>query len=319
MREAAPLWFGDGTFDVAPLCFFQLYTIHCKIGNNIYFLLSNKTQATYRRMLEALRDILIPNAAPELILLDFEKAAQNAFHYVFPNANISGCFFHLCQSLLRKAKELGLKIRIQNDPKFSMLVKSLAALSFVPTDEVVNIFEILIDAFPQDNDVDVDAIRQLLFYFESAYIRNRELAGRIREPRFPPVKWNHFEHVVECLPKTTNCVEGFHNALKSMFLCKHPTVWVLFNRLRRDMAIHRLTLQKPLVENNERRRSKYEDIERRLSLRARNFFWKIINSNTFDLLSTFKCQFSDLSIYFSTLFLFCYILRSRNINTLLII
>ena len=24
---------------------------------------------------------------------------------------------------------------------------------------------------------------------------------------------------------TTNCVEGFHNALNSMFLCKHPTVW----------------------------------------------------------------------------------------------
>ena len=90
-------------------------------------------------MLEALRDILIPNAAPESILLDFEIAAQNAFHHVFPNANISGCFFHPCQNLLRKARELGLKIRIQNHPEFSMLVKSLAALSFVPTDEVVNI------------------------------------------------------------------------------------------------------------------------------------------------------------------------------------
>ena len=38
------------------------------------------------------------------------------------------------------------------------------------------------------------------------------------------------------------------------------------------MAIHCLTLQKSLVENNERRRSKYEDIERRLSLRSKNFF-----------------------------------------------
>ena len=107
---------------------------------------------------------------------------------------------------------------------------------------MVNIFEILIDAFPQDNDIDIDTIRQLLFYFESTYVRNRVLADRIREPRFPPVKWNHFDHVVECLPKM------------------------------RDMAIHRLTLQKSLVENNERRRSKYEDIERRLSLRAMNFF-----------------------------------------------
>ena len=203
-------------------------------------------------MLEALRDILIPNAAPELIILDFEIAAQNAFHYVFPNANISGCFFHLCQSVFRKARELGLKIRLQNDPEFSMLVKSLAALAFVPIDEVVNIFEILIDAFPQDNDIDIDAIRQLLFYFESTYVRNRVLADRIREPRFPPVKWNHFDHVVECLPKTTNCVEGFHNALNSMFLCKHPAVWVLFNglefRLKHTSYFNRKFLQSSRIQ-----------------------------------------------------------------------
>ena len=110
-------------------------------------------------MLEALKDILIPNAAPESILLDFEIAAQNAFHYVFPNSNISGCFCHLCKS---KARELGLKIRIQNDPEFSTLVKSLAAFSFVPTAEVVNIFEILINAFPQNNDVDVGKLMMLM-------------------------------------------------------------------------------------------------------------------------------------------------------------
>ena len=98
---------------------------------------------------------------------------------------------------------------------------------------------------------------------------------------------------MECLPKTTNCVEGFHNALNSMFLCDHPTVWVLFNGLRRDMAIHRLTLQKSLVENNERRRSKYEYVSNGGYLKERGtFFGKIISSNTFDLLSTFKCQFS---------------------------
>ena len=36
------------------------------------------------------------------------------------------------------------------------------ALSFVPADEVVNIFEILMNAFPQNNDVDIDKIMMLI-------------------------------------------------------------------------------------------------------------------------------------------------------------
>ena len=41
--EQAELWLGDGTFDVCPAVYYQLYTIHCKVGINyppcVYFLL----------------------------------------------------------------------------------------------------------------------------------------------------------------------------------------------------------------------------------------------------------------------------------------
>ena len=46
-----------------------------------------------------------------------------------------------------------------------MLVKSLAALSFVPTDQVAYIFEILSYAFPPNNGVDIDAISSVTFVF----------------------------------------------------------------------------------------------------------------------------------------------------------
>ena len=96
---------GDGTFETTPLIFFQLYTIHAKVGNSyppcIYFLLPNKTAETYTRMLEILK-MLHPGLNPSTILLDFELAAINAFKNEFPLSKVSGCFFHLNQSVMRK-------------------------------------------------------------------------------------------------------------------------------------------------------------------------------------------------------------------------
>ena len=102
----AEVWLADGTFKVVPSIFFQMYSIHFSFQAGInpaalYCLLTNKTSDTYTRILEELQR-LIPLAAPRTILLDFERAAMNAFEAAFPNATITGCYFHLCQSIVRK-------------------------------------------------------------------------------------------------------------------------------------------------------------------------------------------------------------------------
>ena len=55
------LLFGDGTFQVVPSVFYQLYTVHAKIGGNyppsIYFLLPNKTARTYGRMVQIMKEV----------------------------------------------------------------------------------------------------------------------------------------------------------------------------------------------------------------------------------------------------------------------
>ena len=71
-------------------------------------MLPNKTGDTYRRLLSAVT-VLIPEAEPDVILLDFEIAAMNAFRATFPNSTVTGCYFHLCQSVLKKTQELGLR------------------------------------------------------------------------------------------------------------------------------------------------------------------------------------------------------------------
>ena len=210
------VWLGDGTFAVVPTVFFQLYTVHVKVGNNyppcVYFLLPNKTQNTYARMLSALKTIL-PDADPGVILVDFESAAQNAFRQTFPNATMKGCLFHLGQSVLRKVGELGLKVEFESNRDFNMAVKSLIALSFVPENEVLERFNELVDSFP-----DLERVEELIAYFEVTYVQGRDRGnGRGRGPaRYPPQVWNHFQDPANNVPRTTNAVEGYHNGLNSL-------------------------------------------------------------------------------------------------------
>ena len=56
-----------------------------------------------------------------------------------------------------------------------------------------------------------------------------------------------------------------------MFLCAHPTVWTFLKGLRRDIAIHRLTVQNVEVQNFERPRNKYINLANRLAAKVAGY------------------------------------------------
>ena len=80
-------WFADGTFKTAPELFYQIYTIHALVDNNIlpcvYALLPNKTEQTYYEMFQQLL-ILKPTLNPRSVMVDFEIGARNALLREFP-------------------------------------------------------------------------------------------------------------------------------------------------------------------------------------------------------------------------------------------
>lgn len=47
------------------------------------------------------------------MIVDFEKSAINAIQEAYPDAHIKGCFYHFNRSLFKKAKQLGIKSRVQ--------------------------------------------------------------------------------------------------------------------------------------------------------------------------------------------------------------
>ena len=49
------------------------------------------------------------NTEPHRVLLDFERAALNAFASHYTRALLKGCYFYLCQAFNRKTNEMDLK------------------------------------------------------------------------------------------------------------------------------------------------------------------------------------------------------------------
>ncbi|KII71288.1 hypothetical protein RF11_08784 [Thelohanellus kitauei] len=69
------------------------------------------------------------------------------------------------------------------------------------------------------------------------FIRGRRVRGREENyvpTQFPTHTWNKFESATEVIACTTNAMEGWHCGLQSLFMRSHPTMWTLFERLKKD-------------------------------------------------------------------------------------
>lgn len=203
-------WLGDGTFDLCPRWFKQIYTIYALNGGShfplVYALLLAKDEATYKRLFQILKS-LRPDLNPSNMMMDLEIAASNAFRAEFSNAQIRYCFFHLQQALYRKLCSRGLKTRYDEDHQFNLKIKTLPSLAFVPVEEAVQNFQRVVEEkFRDEEDA---AINQLLLYFQKNYIGTQVL-NIYEPPRFPIETWNQHEAVTSELPRTNNAVEAWH-------------------------------------------------------------------------------------------------------------
>ena len=108
-----------------------------------------------------------------------------------------------------------------------------------------NVFQQLAASFP-----DEDSFNEVLTYLFSTYIEGP--AGR--DPKFPIPFWNHMNAAAEGGPKTTNCCEGFHNTLNSLFHYSHPSVWLFLDGLKKDIACHKLALANLRTARSEKKK-----------------------------------------------------------------
>lgn len=159
-------------------------------------------------------------------MCDFEQAAIKAIKEIFPEVQVYGCFFHLCQCIYRHIQAYGLQNVYGEDEEFAQYIRCLAALAFVPPEEAVNRYEELkkLDFFKEKlngtSAVDV-GVQKLLDYFEKTWVghfaRNRFVA-----PLFSISLWNVYNLTLAFFPRTNNAVEAWHNAIAILFGVHHP-------------------------------------------------------------------------------------------------
>jgi hypothetical protein len=143
--------FSNGTFRSVPKIFCQLYTLHGiylgQMFSLIYVLLPDKRQETCAWMFLLLQDYGSHNNSPFLpkhFQIDFEVAVIDVIKIVFPNTKISGCMFHYSQCDWRKVQDLGLSNAYNNVLNVRDLIKSVAALLFLPIKEIDTAWDLIV-------------------------------------------------------------------------------------------------------------------------------------------------------------------------------
>lgn len=251
-------WFGDGTFSVSPLIFFQVYTIHAvhhgRVIPCIYALLPNKTGPTYDRLFRELQTHLNGHA-PTDFLFDFELAAMNSARNIFPGIDVKGCFFHLSQNIWKRIQETGLTVLYETDDEFATLMRMIAALSFVPEADVPNAFYDVENAIRNNyNDMRIDNV---LDYFEDNYI-GRQRRGRPRAvPMFSVSTWNMHQRTQDDLPRTNNHIEGWHRRFTGNCDSVHPTIWKFIQSLQREENLVRAEVHQAVGGHPVTQKKKY--------------------------------------------------------------
>ena len=167
----------------------------------------------------------------------FEISLINSLKKTFPESDLKGCYFRLCQSFLRKINEVGLKTLYQSNPEFGLGLKLLPALAFPPCEEVESAFEdvveeltSMLDEFKLNASV-AKKVETVVCYFHTTYIRGQKIGPSFKPARFPVEIWNQHEAAINSLARTNNAVEGWHFAIQAYFQGSHPSIWTLLDKL----------------------------------------------------------------------------------------
>lgn len=216
-------YYGDGTFRTCPKPFYQLYILHLDVYSDdksinvypvIYAFLPNKSQKTYTRLFE-----LIKNKLQARILFfkcDYEIAQINAIRSTYEDIKVSGCYQHFNKAVWKKAKDYELaKKRSSNNLLYKSgrsIVRICSYFVLLPSTHMEQAWQAIINAAP-----DSPNMHRFLEYFEN--------------------QWYNMDHnLISCandVHRTTNSCEGYHRKLNSR-LPKSPNIFLVFKSLLKE-------------------------------------------------------------------------------------
>jgi len=142
-----------------------------------------------------------------------------------------GCHFHLSQNIYRKVQEFGLTVQYGTNENFSLLIRHIPALAFLPHDDIPSAFDELRAIMPEEAD-------SILEWFEVYYVRGRvrraTRSGNVirSDPLFPPSIWSVTDNIEYTFPRTQNIVEAWHRRWNTLVGRAHIGIFKIIKEMQ---------------------------------------------------------------------------------------
>ncbi|CAF4422128.1 unnamed protein product [Rotaria magnacalcarata] len=258
--------FMDGTFNISPAQFKQVYLIHAhKFGQGLpvaFCLLPNKRGKTYTELFERLKDqatAMDKQFNPQRIVTDFEPSLLSVVEQEFPAATHSGCMFHFNQAIHRKIKDLGLATKYLHDEIIRDQCRQLMALSLMPMDQVESQFQRL-------QTIISTSLGDLLSYFKHQW-----MYGVV-----PLQMWN-FHDVIH---RTNNTSEAYNLRFATRLSKKHPNIWSFIQLIQSEhVRFEHILVQLNAGASAPKQSTKTTAFQMRFDTLHSRFLKKEINAN----------------------------------------
>ncbi|KAF0747660.1 Uncharacterized protein FWK35_00020775 [Aphis craccivora] len=130
----------------------------------------------------------------------------------------------LVKTEFSSTKEFGLQKKYSEDPEFALQIRMLPALAFVPKDDIISSYNVLIESNYYTKNEEI--LEQFLDYFENTWIGKLDRKRRRKQPKFEIEMWN--------------C---WHNCFTSIISGKYPSIWRFIEALKKEESINRLKIE----------------------------------------------------------------------------
>lgn len=206
--------YADGTFNIIPLDFSQLYVLLADFEGKprplAFILMDCRDTKIYKHIFYFLRNGL--NLNPKQIMIDFESAPRKAIKEIWPSALVTGCNFHFVQAVWRKSRLLEeLKIvkivKCKNDTAKTIL-KMYTRLSLLPLEKIDEGVK-AIEKFQQQVKLE-SAFQRFRSYFKTTW-----LDGRYKKEDWCVSSLDH---------RTNNYIEAYNSMMKDI-INRSPSVY----------------------------------------------------------------------------------------------
>ena len=139
----------------------------------------------------------------------------------------------------KRIQRSGLQQRYIDDAEFANTLRMIAALAFVPSDEVEAYFEQYCD---YARNLYNDDCNLIIDYFEDTCISGFCRNAPKKSTSFCTALWNMFHGIFNEIARTNNSIESWRRSFQPTVVASYPLFWNFMEKLIQEQRLHRVNL-----------------------------------------------------------------------------